>query len=133
MSISDKQLLEQFEALTLDPSELNHVSHLCIAWLYLSKFDLREAIEKIAIGTKEYAESLGVYDKFHRTVTEAIVRIVYKRMSKLGKTNFEVFLRYNDDLVDDLKSLLHCHYTEEVLASADARFNYLQPDIKDFE
>ena len=69
--MSDKVLLEQFETLTLSPDDLNHVNHLRITWLYWNKLALKEAIEKIATGIKMYAESLGVYDKYHRTITEA--------------------------------------------------------------
>ena len=132
MSLSDKVLLEQFETLTLSPDDLSHVSHLRIAWLYLNKMSLKDAVEKIATGTKNYAESLGVYDKYHRTITEAIVRIMHKRMSELQNVNFEKFLQGNRDLVDDLKSLLQCHYSEEVIESVDARTIYFEPDKKEF-
>jgi hypothetical protein len=132
MSLSDKALLEQFETLTLSPDDLSHVSHLRIAWLYLNKLSLKDAVEKIATGTKKYAESLGVYDKYHRTITEAIARIMHKRMSELQNVNFEKFLQGNRDLVDDLKSLLQCHYSEEVLESVDARTIYFEPDKKEF-
>lgn len=132
MSLSDKALLEQFETLTLSPDDLNHISHLRIAWLYLNQMALKDAIEKIATGTKTYAESLGVYDKFHRTITEAITRIMHKRMSEIQDLNFEKFLQVNRDLVDDLKLLLQCHYSEEVLESVDARINFIEPDKKGF-
>jgi hypothetical protein len=132
MSLSDKALLEQFETLTLSPDDLSHVSHLRIAWLYLNKMSLKDAVEKIATGTKMYAESLGVYDKYHRTITEAIARIMHKRMSELQNVNFEKFLQGNRDLVDDLKSLLQCHYSEEILESVDARTIYFEPDKKEF-
>ena len=80
MSLSDSDLIEQFEALTLPPSVVNHVNHLRIAWLYLVKLELNQAIEKITTGTKEYAAYLGDNEIYHRTVTEAVTRIMYLRM-----------------------------------------------------
>ena len=77
MSLSDSALVEQFEALTLPPSVVNH---LRIAWLYLVKLELNQAIEKITTGTKEYAAYLGDNDKYHHTVTEAVIRIMDLRM-----------------------------------------------------
>lgn len=133
MSLSDEDLLTQFEVKTLPPDELNHVSHLRIAWLYLKKFDLGTAIEKTGTGTREYAENLGVYDKYHQTVTEAIVRIMDNRMKKSQSGNFEAFLQGNDDLVSDLKSVIRHYYSEEILESNNARFNFVPPDKMRFE
>ena len=128
MSLSDATVLEQFESGTLPADELGHVSHLRIAWLYLNTLALQDAIEKIATGTKDYAECLGIYDKYHRTITEAIARIMYKRMNSLNNESFELFIENNRDLVDDLKSLLYFHYSKETLESLEARLHFIQPD-----
>jgi hypothetical protein len=133
MSISDSDLLEKFEALNLSPDELNHSNHLRIAWLYLNKYSLKEAIDKTGTGTKEFAESLGDTEKYHQTITEATVRIMDKRMSNLQAASFEEFLQDNKDLVQDLKSVMHFHYNEEVLESTDAKLNFIQPDKRGFE
>ena len=125
---SDEAIIEQFEEMTLPVSELNHVGHLHIAWLYLRKHELDYAIRKVAVGTKSYAENLGVYDKFHHTLTEATVRIIKLRMQNRVDGDFETFLRQNEDMVVDLKSLLESYYSEEVLLSDVARDKYVAPD-----
>ena len=104
-----------------------------IAWLYLVKLDLQEAIEKITTGTKEYVENLGVTDKYHRTITEATARIMNLKMARLKNMSFDLFLQHNRDLVDDLKSLISKHYSEHAIQSNEARVNFVPPDKREFE
>ena len=127
MSLSDNALLEQFEAKLLLPTELNHLSHLRIAWLYLLRLELSEVIEKICTGTKEYVENLGEFEKFHRTVTEATARIMGSRMSRRKSVNFEEFLHHNRDLVDDLRSLIGQHYSSNIIESNYSKKHFILP------
>ena len=128
MPISDTDLIEQFEDMSLPVTEINHLSHLRIAWLYLRDMHIDEAIEKVTKGTRAFAEHHGDYEKYHHTVTEACVRIMKQRMAEQGEMNFDDFIHRNTDLVDDLKSLLQQYYSEELLWSQQAKSNYLEPD-----
>ncbi len=79
MHLSDQDFIHQFEQKTLPLKEFNHRSHLRLAWLYLHKYSLLPALKKITEGIEAFAVSLGANDKFHHTLTEAIVRIMHLR------------------------------------------------------
>lgn len=128
MTLSDTAFLEQFEQQTLPPEHFNHQGHLRLAWLYLNLFDLATAVDKVCLGIKTYAESLGATDKFHWTITDALVRIMAKRMG--AEDAWPVFLQNNQDLLNDALTILHQYYSEELLNSTEARMAVQQPDIK---
>lgn len=79
--ITDETFLQQFEKLTLDSKHFNHIGHIRLAWLYICQYGLESAMEKTFVGIPAYAGNLGASDKFHATITDAIVRIIAKRMS----------------------------------------------------
>lgn len=49
MGSSMKSLIDQFEDGTLDLSKFNHKQHLYIAWDYLKRMSVEEAIDRYAI------------------------------------------------------------------------------------
>jgi hypothetical protein len=51
---------------------------LRIAWLYLNRTPFEEVKALICSGIKAYAISLGAKDKFHLTITDAIVTVMAK-------------------------------------------------------
>lgn len=130
-SLSDAEFMQQFEQQTLDPAEFNHKGHLRIAWLYLQTEELDAAIDKVCGGIKRYAESLGATDKFHHTLTEAIVRLMALKKQDSTETGFEGFLSAHPELVNDLPALLANYYSEAVLKSATAKQEYVAPDLSD--
>ena len=87
MTINDSDFLQQFEDHTLDPSHFDHLGHLRLAWLYLNRYELELAIDKVTNGISGYAASLGATDKFQHTLTEALVRNMADRIktSKFGQ------------------------------------------------
>ena len=125
MTADDSRFLEQFEAMSLAPEEFNHRGHLRLAWLYLDSFPLEEAIQKTSRGIAAYASHLGANDKFHCTLTEAIMRIIAARMA--GEDNVETFLSRHPELVSNMNTLLAEHYSDERLNSDLARTRYITP------
>ena len=128
--MNDADFLQQFENHTLDNKHFNHQSHLRLAWLYLSVNDLNSAIELVCSGIKSYAESLGATTKFHLTMTDATVRIMNQRMLINKTDSWEIFLNENPDLVNDLLSVLHQHFSPDFLVTETARTTLVKPDIK---
>lgn len=129
-TLSDQEFIQQFEALTLDPVHLNHQGHLRLAWLYLQKDHLGRAIELTCSGIKAYAESLGATDKFHYTITDALVRVIWQRMKDVQSTDWRAFLESNQDLQKDALQVLYQYYSEHVLFSEDAKTSWVPPDLK---
>jgi len=132
MYLSDQDFIHQFEQKTLPLDEFNHRGHLRLAWLYLQKYSLQLAIKKITKGIEAFAVSLGANDKFHHTLTEAIVRIMYRRCQKGEVKTFEKFLQTNPDLVNNIIDLVHIYYSNDRLNSEIAKREFVFPDIKSF-
>jgi len=130
--LSDKDFLKQFENKSLDHKNFDHVGHIRIAWLYLSVHPLNESIKRTCSGIKDYAESLGAKDKFHLTITTALVHVIFNRISETSNVGWDDFIKGNIDLVDDALSILYQHFSKDVLFSDEAKLQTITPDIKDY-
>ena len=128
--IDDNTFLTQFENQTLSPIHFRHIGHLRLAWLYLNRHDVETAIGLVCSGIQAYAESLGATTKFHLTITDAIVRIMAKRVDAMAKKEWDLFLDENRDLVEDALSVLSQYFSKDRLFSEEARTSLVQPDIK---
>lgn len=131
---SDQAFQHSFEQLTLDPHDFDHCGHLRIAWLYLTQFDKQTALNKTCYGIKTYAESLGAKDKYHHTITYALVEIMALRMDKSPECRncFSRFLDENSDLVTNAIEVLKRYYSEAVLFSNTAQTTLVQPNRTNF-
>lgn len=129
MQLSDLEFVNQFEDQTLDPVHFNHTGHLRLCWLNLQRYELETAIEKTCQGIQYYAGSQGAHDKFHRTITEFLVRLINSRVNNQSTNSFAEFLDTNKDLVNDAQNVLNQFYSTSLLGSTDARVNYQQPDL----
>ena len=130
--LSDEDFLKQFENKSLDHKYFDHVGHIRIAWLYLSVYPLNESIKRTCSGIKDYAESLGAKDKFHLTITTALVHVIFNRISETGNVGWNDFLKGNLDLVNDSLSILYQHFSKDVLFSDAAKLQTITPDIKGY-
>jgi len=127
--LSDDDFRNQFEDHSLPDSNFDHIGHLRISWLYLQDFDVTEATNKVCMGIKGYAESLGAKDKFHHTLTEHTVKLIANRLNSQPTISFGEFLEANQDLVNNLKGIISQRYSDELLASPEARQTYCEPDL----
>lgn len=130
MSLSDREFIRQFEQKTLPQVYFDHRGHLRLAWLYLNHCSLDEAIRKTIRGIKAYADSLGATGKFHHTLTEAVVRIMYGRLQQGRFSTLDAFLSANPDLVQNLRAVLRSYYSEDRLNSVVARRGFEFPDLR---
>ncbi|GLQ30858.1 hypothetical protein [Litoribrevibacter albus] len=126
--LSDADFIAQFEALTLDSVYFDHKGHIRLAYLYLAQNSLDVAIQKISSGIRAYANSLGASEKFHATITDAIIRVIATRMQTTRCKHWQSFLLENKDLVDDALSILHQYYSNDLLFSQTAKERFVLPD-----
>jgi len=133
MTLSDNQFISQFENLTLDPQYFGHAGHIRICWLYFKLYSKNETRSKVFDGINRYACSLGAKDKFHHTITGALVSIIEHRLEQqsiINRSNWQSFQQCNQDLFDDAIGLMRNYYSEERLNSTEAKDSFLDPDIK---
>ena len=128
--LSDNEFVKQLEAKTLDPVYFNHIGHLRLAWLYLSRHDFERAYSLVDANIRAYADSLGETDKYHVTITYALMRIIEKRIKRQNSKTFKGFLETNSDIIDNAVSVLCEYFTKDKLFSDQAKSSLLQPDLK---
>lgn len=120
--LADDEFLAAFHACTLDPTLFRHGDHLRLAWLYVHRGPLEEAVLRVRTEIKAFAASHGASQKFHETMTEAWVRLIATH----SESSFENFIKENESRLNG--ALLHRFWSPEVLASDEARVAWVPPD-----
>jgi hypothetical protein len=132
-SLEDVEFVKAFQDCTLDPKLFDHEGHMRLAWLFLIEHPVEVAASRFCMGLQSYAASVGHSEKFHRTVTEALVRICARREGENPSKCWKEFMDKNFDLVNDCYGHLLLYYTEAVLNSERARLHWVAPDVKPLE
>lgn len=126
---SDDTFLAAFNECSAPPSAFNHEGHLRIAWIHLQRYLAEEAIRLTCEGIARFANHLGAPDKYNRTLSEALMKIMANRGAGNKERPFDVFLAENPDMVEDALGLLRRYYTDERLTSPAARSAFVLPDL----
>lgn len=130
--LTDDAFIDQFESCTLNANLFNHEAHLRLAWLYLDRFGLEEAEEKVSKGIQNYVQHLGALDKYHHTLTIAAVKTVYHFYQKNQGENFFDFIDEFPRIKIKFKSLIDAHYSQELLQSVQAKSDFIKPDLLEY-
>ncbi len=77
---------------------------------------------------KGYVGHLGATDKYHHTLTLALLRLIHARMAD-GAADWPSFAAANEDLFSNARALLAHHYSDAQLHSAMARRQFVEPDL----
>lgn len=125
--LTDDRFLADFLACRLPAAGFDHWSHLRAAWLLLQRHPLEDAVELSCDGIARLAAHLGVPGKYHRTLSEALVRLM-AAAGAVGQA-WPEFLAANPSLVQDAQGLLNRYYSPERLAEPLARRTFLPPDL----
>jgi hypothetical protein len=123
--MTDEELLEQFESALLPGDRFHHAEHVRVAFLYLRRYPLLEALHKFSDSLRRFAVANGKPDRYHETITWAYMFVVHERMQQ---ETWEMFSRSNADLLDWRNSILKKYYREETLASEKAKRQFVMPD-----
>ena len=123
--------LDAFEQGLIDPDAFDHEAHVYVAWLYVERFALLEAIEKFDAALRRLTASLGIPGKYHATITWFFILLIAERRAAEPGADWYRFRHSNDDIVSDGK-LLQRYYNEETLASDRARQSFVLPDRANF-
>lgn len=128
LPICDDDFLTQFTALALPLEAFSHLGHLRVAWIYLQRFPLADAIELVCRGIARFAAHAGAAGKFHRTMTEALVRLLAHGGAGDADRGWDDFLAANSQLVTDAQQVLARYYSPTLLASSQAQHTFVPPD-----
>jgi len=129
--MTDDEFLTAFETCTIDA--LRHRDHVKVAYLYLRRHPLDQAIVKVRTGLQALAKAwdAAVDDLercYHETTTQAWVRLVHLTLSNAGVAgSADAFCDQHPTLMQ--KTHLHLFYSPERLKTWEAKREFIEPDL----
>lgn len=127
--LDDDAFLDAIARCQLPAADFGHCEHLRLAWLHLRRGPRQAAIDHCCADIARFAAHHGAATKFHRTVTEALLRLMAHGGAADESLDWDGFLSRNPGLLADARGLLARHYSPTLLASDDARRCFLPPDL----
>ena len=132
--MTDDEFLAAFEACTLE--EFHHRDHIKVAYLYLRRHPLNEAIAKVRTGLQALAVAWNapiddLEKGYHETMTQAWVRLVDLALSNHGSSeSADDFCDQHPNLMQ--KTHLQSFYSRERLTTWEAKRGFIEPDLAAF-
>jgi hypothetical protein len=130
--MDDAEFLRRFEAGDWPHADWHHREHVKIAYLYLRRYPLEEAINQIRAGIKRlnavHKTPEAIDRGYHETMTQAWMRLVFFTLCEYGPTETA------DKFFDDHPQLwqmktLRFFYSRDRLMSSDAKAMFVEPDL----
>ncbi len=131
---NDNGFLASFEARTLDA--LPHRDHIKVAYLYLLRYPLDDAIVKVRTGLQALAIAWdaptdNLEKGYHETMTQAWVRLVHLTLNDGGAAECaDAFCDQYPKLMQ--KTFLDLFYSREHLMTWEAKRQFVEPDRAPF-
>lgn len=127
--MTDNEFFEQFENGTLDAKLFTHSAHIQMAWIYLKKYQLPEALRNFSNALKNFAKVNKAQGLYNETITFAFLIIINERMKRTQTDqNWEDFKKNNSELFDWKNNILKNYYNEATLKSIFAKKTFVFPD-----
>jgi hypothetical protein len=125
MTMHDDELIERFEAVTLDG--LPHLDHVRLVWLYARRDGLEQAYPHVRDGLVHFTTVRGSSTSFHETRTWAWAALIVAALASSSADTVDGFLAEHPEF--ERKDLLNDYYSTELLTSDAARAEVVQPDL----
>lgn len=126
--LTDDAFVAAFESRTLEAGRFGHVDHVRLAFLYLNRGGLLETLRRYREALKGFAEHHGAPDKYHETVTVALVLLIHERMAgRSGSIDWPTFASENPNLLRWRDGAFFDYYPPDVLESETARCTFVLP------
>ncbi|MEW6323174.1 MAG: hypothetical protein AB1635_19065 [Acidobacteriota bacterium] len=126
--MTERELVDGFESGTLANDAFHHADHVHVAWVYVGRYGMPEALARFAAALRRFAAAKGVPGRYHETITWAYLLLVADRRSACPGESWDAFAAANPDLLAWRPSLLDRYYTAETLWSDRARRRFVFPD-----
>jgi len=127
--MDDETLVATFEAGHEPPGGFHHRQHVRVAWYYLQRHALPDALVRFSTALRRFAAAQGKPGLFHETITTAYVLLINERLDGSERDlTWDAFADRNPDLLSWQPSVLDCYYHKETLKSDRARRTFVLPD-----
>jgi hypothetical protein len=136
--VPTNDLIERFESGAIEPGDFHHADHVRLAFEYLSRYTVLEALERFPAALKRFAAAHGKTQLYHETITWAYLLLIHERMVRgrmvcermvgSGEREWEHFAEGNQDLLAWKDGVLERFYSKETLGSELARQIFVLPD-----
>lgn len=148
--LSDNNFLAALESASL--GAFHHSDHIRAAWIYLRRLPFPVASNRMAESLRHFAASRGAHTKYHETITQAWMHLVWGALEQDGRRGiehrhfsdsgpgalpggpvsydagrFDAFAAAYPELLD--VHALRRYYSPELLASSTARAQFVPPDL----
>jgi hypothetical protein len=130
------RLVARFQDGTLPKAEWTHQAHLTVALWYASRMPFEEALAAMRQGIRQINAAHGVATTptggYHETITRFYMMVICRYVGEeAGEAGTDWAARVNSLLARyGARDLPLRHYTKELLMSADARFGWIEPDLR---
>ncbi len=129
--MDDEALIRTFEAGDMPEGGFHHPDHVRVAWWYLRRHPLPEAIAIFSERLRRFAAARGTPEMYHETITIGFVLLISERLDGAGAASalpWPDFAERHADLLDWNPSILERYYTPDTLWSERARRTFVMPD-----
>jgi hypothetical protein len=130
------RLVERFADRTLPQAEWTHSAHLAVALWYAARLPYEEALATIREGINSVNAAHGVVTTpsrgYHETITRFYMRVICAYVANEEATEgMDWAARVNRLLARyGAKDLPLRHYSKDRLMSVEARFGWVEPDLR---
>jgi len=131
----DEHFIAEFEARRWPLDKWHHRDHIKLAYIYLTKYPLAEAVARVCAGIRAHNAAHGIPDTpaggYHETMTQAWMRLVHFTLCEYGPAeSAEAFIAKNTHLAE--KKALRYFYSADLFMSPRAKAEFLEPDLAPF-
>ncbi len=71
--------LEQFERGEIDPARFDHEAHVYVGWLYVTRYERREAIARFDAALRRLVRRIGAESKYNTMITWLFLVLIADR------------------------------------------------------
>ncbi len=127
--MDDEALVAAFEAGHEPAGGFHHREHVRVAWYYLQRHALPDALVRFSTALRRFAVAQGKPGLYHETITTAYLLLINERLDGPGRgMAWDAFADGNPDLLSSQPSVLERYYHKETLTSDRARRTFVLPD-----
>lgn len=123
-NLSDEEFLAAVRTCSYAIEDFRHADHLRLGWILLRTMDAKAASDEAAQIIRRFGLHFGKGHAYHETVTRAWMQL----LSSHHESSFDEFLLRNQARISG--PLLNEFWRSETLNSAQARSEWVEPDIK---